>query len=403
MKCNGKIKTLAVTALLTLAFLAFMLCDTSYVMIRQSGFLRLALNFLAIGTLLIIKRPKITLRTVIFLLGTITVPAIWSVFNGDVKQVVIVIAAAVVGWAVSLSFRIDEFEELFSKIMTFLSVYSLITFALYLFVPSFVKCFPLIENWTDIVYFSHNMFFSVITHCENNVRNYGIFWEPGAFAVFLSIALWIELYRKEKINVKRVAVYLLAVATTLSSLGLITAGALVFGLLFDKRVSKKVKIGIVIATLILAAILPLSELGRGILKAFFKKFFVMDESSSGRLASITNVGKIFISSPIFGVGLTNFKNAITGMGMKAAAFTFFNLLALNGVIGAFLPITGIFLYFSKKDVKTIVKVILVLFALGLFFSEAFEQIPIFYALAFYGLQKFPLEKLVKKKEAKNGI
>lgn len=399
MNVSQKTKSYIIAALTILAVFIFLMCDTSYMMIRQRGVLKIACNLCAVLFLLILKRPKITLRSLLPLMAVATVPLLWCAFSHDLKQTAILLLAIGTGWAVAEALERADFQEIFLKIMSFLSVYSLITLFIFLVFPKAFSVFPIIENWDSIHYISRNAVFSIIVDTVIGIRNYGIFWEPGAFAVLLSIALWIELYAKEKLNLKRIVLYVVTIATTLSSLGIITAGILIFGLFFDKRVPKKAKIAIVVIVVGVFGTLPFFDYGLGLLKALFKKFIVIDASSAARISSVTVVGKLFFTSPIFGVGTIGFGDHLVREGLTTATFTFLNLLAKFGVVGALAPIAGTFAYFFKRKAKLIIKLLMVAFALAIFFSEAFEQIPIFYTLAFYGMKELPVKNIFKKKEA----
>lgn len=113
-----------------------------------------------------------------------------------VKQSYIIVIHILTGFAVSLFIKKDDFIDKYLNIICFLALFSLVTFIINLLAPQIIYSFPAILSRGEYTYY--NLFFSVVTNNDYVVRNYGFFWEPGAFAFFfMHCALSGVAYKKK--------------------------------------------------------------------------------------------------------------------------------------------------------------------------------------------------------------
>lgn len=84
------------------------------------------------------------------------------------------------------------------------------------------------ESMYTCYLFSYSALESGFTASTGIVRNYGPFWEPGRFTIFLTIALMIRLYNNPKFDRKNI-ILLLADITTFSTTGYIALAILFIG------------------------------------------------------------------------------------------------------------------------------------------------------------------------------
>lgn len=119
-----------------------------------------------------------------------------------------------------------EFCECYTGAMYIIAFLSLVGFIIGLFLPSFVAKFPYItaEKWigNGVAQNIRNLFICVFPLGANYKRNWGIFYEPGMFAFFLNVSIYIMIFVTQKINVRRLAILSIALATTTSTNGYIT-------------------------------------------------------------------------------------------------------------------------------------------------------------------------------------
>jgi len=86
-------------------------------------------------------------------------------------------------------------------------------------------------------------------------RNSGPFWEPGAFSVFLNLALSLSIMTRQKLLTRQHGVFLLALLTTLSTAGYITLFVLAVGYILSTPALKPaLKVGLLLLTLPLGAL-----------------------------------------------------------------------------------------------------------------------------------------------------
>ncbi len=126
----------------------------------------------------------------------------------------------------------DEFVCKFTKMMYFLSVYSLITYMLYQIIPGFFWILPKVKGTVWVA----NCFFSLVPiGMDGYYRNFGCWGEPGMFAVYLSFAIMFELFYIERSNVKHIVILCLAMVTTFSTGGYISLILLALGYFFYNK------------------------------------------------------------------------------------------------------------------------------------------------------------------------
>lgn len=142
------------------------------------------------------------------------------------------------------SFSKDVFCENYVNVIYILAIFSLIGFGVSLLLPDIAADrFPEIhfEAWhgahTKGNY--RNLYISVVDVVSRYKRNMGIFYEPGIFALFLNIALFIELLINEKKRLPQMVFITIAVITTLSTNGLITL-LLIYFVFFVQKEKKEI-------------------------------------------------------------------------------------------------------------------------------------------------------------------
>lgn len=127
---------------------------------------------------------------------------------------------------------LDKFSKYYTNIMTFLALASIIMWGIYLARPSFANLFPVskspfeddprvyvngINLYTFLVPFGHGN--SSINAFK---RNTSIFWEPGAYQFFLTLAFILLIEKSEEKNRHiKMIILLIALFTTGSTTGII--------------------------------------------------------------------------------------------------------------------------------------------------------------------------------------
>lgn len=292
-----------------------------------------------------------------------------------------------------ISFK--EFRKQFINCMSLIAVVALIGNLVLIFAPSLLSVFPQIVN-------SHGrsstfLLFAMISdfRASGAYRNQGIFWEPGAYQVFLCIAYIFELYNKSKHKLHKwiLLLYWVSMITTMSTTGFIVAMALLV-LTLGKLNSNLsiVKIGIVSILLffMIMNILPYLNgyweymLTEKINQVLNYRMGVGNESSS-RIDSVAYVVPAFFRSPIWGIGTQGFINLGEQVGHTMFTCTPVNWIATYGIFW------GVFVYRSlwkmlRRFIKTRFEVLVALIIICIsVFSEEVSTNIFFVILMFYGI------------------
>lgn len=314
------------------------------------------------------------------------------------KQTFIMFIHCLVGAVFSIYIDEDEFIEKFNNIVYFLAIYSLIGFIINIFLFSLVEKFPTIYSMnTGITYY--NLFFTVVCNNTYVVRNYGMFWEPGAFSVFLCIALFFELIKSKNLKLTRIIIISITILTTKSTLGII-AVILLYLIYFIRNPiaftgkNRKLLFCVVFAIIILLFFIP-----HDFYSEIFDKLYKLDNygnvnsSMQTRLNAVYYMLNAFFNSAGFGIGIENYLYIQETYCNDMATATMANWLAIYGILWGGICICGYLRYFLKSFKFSFSAILILIFAVLLLATENFLMNPFIYALIFYGLGEKQNEKL----------
>jgi len=134
----------------------------------------------------------------------------------------------------------------------------------------------------------------------NPMRNSGPFWEPGAFAVYLIIAIVLIIFQDSKLNYKKIFIYILTLFTTLSTSGIFV---LFFVILYASYFSNQKKIFNYLITpfLIYTFFLAAGSLDF-LLPKLQHNISVAEETTASRFGSALADWNLYVRNPILGYG-----------------------------------------------------------------------------------------------------
>jgi len=224
-------------------------------------------------------------------------------------------------------------------------------------------------------------------------RNSGPFWEPGAFGVFLCIALILNHIENKNIFSKINIVLILCIITTLSTTAYLVLGIFFFYINYN-QFRKNVLYTIVLALLI-AVSLVLYERIPFLKNKIENNIEIADETTTSRFGSAIADFNLFLKSPFFGFGRagakTGFKsekafsvedhrnngvfNLMTTYGIIITFFYFNRILQTLKKIGTTYKLPGYYYIFS------FIVIILLGFSQGIFmrtFFYAFLFLPMIF-------------------------
>jgi len=140
------------------------------------------------------------------------------------------------------------------------------------------------------------------------LRNAGMFWEPGAFAGYINIAFVLFINNLKELIVKhkrKVIILLIALLTTFSTTGYIILALIVAFYILDSRANGAVKLFFLVATMVLAlmAFTRLDFLGEKITSQFENaSVLTFDSNEHSRFGSIIIDWYYITLHPLFGNG-----------------------------------------------------------------------------------------------------
>lgn len=285
-----------------------------------------------------------------------------------------------------------QFKLLYSDILVVLAISSLVVYALNIAAPQTLYLFPIHHN--EMMYPFRFCVISVVTNPEYGIdRNFGIFREPGVYIVYLCLAILFELF-SEKVNFKRVVLFIITILSTFSTAGFLVAGFIFAAFLFfSKNASTKQRVGFAGIVAVLFIVILLNNGSDLIYNNVFGKLFYENDSTASRTGSIyTNLNMWLqnIGTIIWGNGYTFVENEFSHFvevvrGGANNTNTIFKMLAVHGVI-----YTTIIYALTYKFCRTYFKSISIFAIIALFMLQSNEDLIVsfhtyllpFYAIAF---------------------
>ncbi len=131
--------------------------------------------------------------------------------------------------------RCQDFFKAYVNIVCYIALVAIILFTLWMVAAPVVKLFPSITNESGIRYYFAGLGFLEELDAGVLPRMYGIFREPGVFTCYLILALIMDLYFTEQLNIKRVLILSLGSLLTFSTAAYILLFMLLVGY-FTKQI-----------------------------------------------------------------------------------------------------------------------------------------------------------------------
>lgn len=312
-----------------------------------------------------------------------------------------IICFCIMGLYISAFWKEGEFLDKYSNIMTIIVVISLIMYCFRSFLATHQTGFPIIQGQAV----SYTNYFMYLYCRELPDRNCAIFWEPGAFAVFIGIALFYILITNKKNKFLRIFLFVIALFTTQSTLAYtIVLFAVLMSLTMhtDKGgFLQKMFIGILSTFIVL---IIMKEFG--IFQNIQEKLFTgLQTNASSRARNVAQMIDLFIAakSPIVGAGFNGYFEHVHSIGtlfgqkwtMAANTFTF--MAAIFGIPYVLISVNGL-IKICPENTNMMFKIVSSCFWIWLFVSQNFVQKPIFYCLIFLGYMASAFEKEVNINE-----
>ena len=363
---------------------------------KLSGNVRtLALLLLTVPIMFFNGRVTVDRSRVLLLLFLSVVIFFNLIKDNTYENYILLLVPICIGFVIATFLDIKTVLAVFSNIMLFLAAYSLISFAISLVLPGAVLWLPVLGNRLRTSAIVHDAVFSVVLSNAKYFRNYGIAWEPGAFALLLCIAAFYEMNIAEKISIKRVFVIISAIVTTFSTMGYIVLMAMVLSSISKRKAlhnrSNGTSVVVLAALVLVMCLLPANakELVFSKLDGlFFEGTGTFAYTTQARLNAIKYPFEAFVSSPIFGVGYDRFSVVNRTLCNGVATNTVLNWFAVMGLLFGLPCVVG----YLKAVLRVsnfvgyglFAKALIIIASLLLISTESLLRISLVYTIIFCG-------------------
>lgn len=329
-------------------------------------------------------------KAVLFTLVIIGVFFITMLINRDFRNgYFIQLLTIILAFKLANIIGFNEFMQSLLKVVYFLAFVSILLFLVISFFPIIVYKLPSISNYGDMEFAT--IIISNIMKGGDLLRNSSIFREPGVFGVYLIICLLYEFFFLDRLNLKHIIVFSLALITTFSTMAFIVFAIIITTYILRNR---NMKAKLLVSVLVILFIIFFSQF------LFENVFNKLDpdtyeyRSTLSRISSIMVPSAIFLDYP-FGVGLSNFSNLYVSYSFKLfdielkpdseATNTIINTFAIYGFIYGVILLYSIY-GLAKEYRKTFSSTIIIfLIYILLFSSQEFRFSLLFNILIVYGL------------------
>ena len=284
-----------------------------------------------------------------------------------------------------------DFKHCYIKVMKFICCVSLVGFVVYLLIPR-LNGFMVTTNMAGNSF--SNLF--IYVNSAKVTRNMGMFWEPGAFQTFISIALLFELLG-ENPNNKNIIIFSACIITTFSTTGYLSlALAFLIGMLSGKNSDKKSRAVIIVCVAIaLLAIYIYKDFFFSTSKSsVFGKiitFFDRDYGNNQRITSATvrynavfKAIEAFFKSPVYGWGYKGLNELLYDYTHGMNTCTFANWFAVYGALFGIIMTFGYIKLSSLIANNKLQTIMIIVFFFIITMSENYVNNASVIILALYG-------------------
>lgn len=219
-------------------------------------------------------------------------------------------------------YSVEEFCYKYVSIMRFIAIFSLVMYFVGLVWFGSLTFLPQIQNTSGKVFYTA-FFSNVPTYSQS--RNWGPFWEPGAYQCYLNLALIFSLFVVEDHKKINSLLFSIASFTTLSGATLIPVVLILFAFFIDRRSSERInKIYLILFSIIIVIVFFTS----GYIDSILNKMATGGSNSSLqiRLSSIIASILSFLQNPLLGISIEKQRIIMAEVSMRICGFPYLALV-----------------------------------------------------------------------------
>ncbi|MEG0775048.1 O-antigen ligase family protein [Clostridium sp.] len=297
-----------------------------------------------------------------------------------------VLIMIIMGFLIVNFIEFKQFTIIFVNIITFIAVISLIFMLLNDIIRPYINSFKTVEGISA----SYKNLYIYLYPLYTPYRNTGIFWEPGAYQVFLNLALCFVLLLKEHKRVfLKISVLVLTILSTSSTTGYILMILILITFILSRKKNNKNILLVIIISISLIYVLSSKTIIDNIsTKLMFNG--IENASTLQRFYATRADRDIMLMKPLTGIGFSNYMNTVVtngfnyGLDITVSANTITYLGAAIGITPMIFVILGIVFFTRNFDAKNSVRVFIFLVMILMFIPENFADKSLLYVIILYG-------------------
>lgn len=371
-----------------------LLLDSGFYFSSQGGIFLLTQLVISI-ILMILSKAYIQQKALVILLILCMLVFFNSIFSDDtIRDVAVSIIELISSYFIACTISgqsSDKICKVIRLLIIILCIFSLITFSITFVKPAFISNLPVLVAGNGLRCYFWGLSFSYVPEGFYIVRNPGLFWEPGAYQVYLILALIYELFVYKGKYAKYI--YTLTLITTLSSTGF--ACMMMTWLLYSFSMNKKRSFNMLLLLIFLFLLIYINidYLPDSIKFNYISKIqSAFSGNSENYITVATRVDSFFygldliLSNPLLGIGrgLDELRQ-LTGNNILSC--TPINWMLQYGILFGCLSFIGVFILMMRLKIRMFIKISLFFTILLSISTEAFNLSPTFFTIVFLGFSR----------------
>ncbi|MEZ8186032.1 hypothetical protein ACED29_09430 [Shewanella sp. 5S214] len=345
---------------------------------------------------IILRKKQVSFSLLIFLFLTLVVTVLSSFVNNEVNSINSAVKMIIILCFSFVYCTNYTIEKSISSSLNIIFVLAIVSLVLYFSVNLMGVSVPSLKiiNSNDVVYH----YSGVYSYFDGfmQFRNNSIFWEPGIYASFLIIALYMELFFYNNERKTRIFIFVTALITTLSSAGIILFFLYIISIIIRFRVSAKSLFSILVGFIVFAGAIymvidVINSHGIDPMRSI-NKVINPSDTESERMTSPINLLHIFYLNPYFGLGLDGALNEYTKIAkisLTSTSLTYFACFGIMSFIFVFPALLFLYLtrtFIIQAAIVTLVYFLIINKELHLFFIS--QYLIMFYIVSSSNIKKF---------------
>lgn len=310
-----------------------------------------------------------------------------SIMNFDRSLIgLIKVFCLIIGFYIATEFDQKRFVKAFVSMMTLIAIASLIVYVLKDFLIG-LNIFPIITGYKE-QQFVNFFFANVRVNSASSFRNWGPFWEPGAYQAYAIVSLLFLLFDNIKFKHKNlmIIIHVITIGTIMSTTGFLAIPFLLIAFILDGSNSKKF-LFLKITIIVMVFGFLFWFMSSSYFDTIFTNKFEMG-SDIDRIVTVQYGIQLFLQKPIFGhsSAYTAKFHEIAGQAF-AITNTYIANLVVFGLVMGMLSVVLIY-RFAKSYRKAGIVTLLIFISLIVSFSgENMLYCPLFSFMMFYRANK----------------